>query len=138
MAIKLNDFYATDDELQEGEWHELECGLPVLIAKANNSRFVNRLDALRKPYVDRARGKSLKVELERKLTRKAASEYVLLDWKGKVELPDGRELEYSTENAALIMEMFPSIAEEITSVATALEERDLSKKDEGKKAQSGS
>jgi hypothetical protein len=75
-TIKLNQYVATDEQLQEGEWVTLDCvpDFECLVAKANNSLFGKRLDKLREKYTRRNR--PVPPAKDRRFLRDAASEYI--------------------------------------------------------------
>lgn len=125
MPLRISDHLQTDERLQEGEWITLtSVPLRVLVAKAMNSRFVRRLDRLRAPYTKR--GRDVPPEMDRKLTRKAASEYLWLDFEGPViitnENGEDEQVESTPEVRERMLEIYPDLAIEITDHATMMAE----------------
>ena len=96
--------FGTDPKLEiNGKWIELEPGLEFLIARGGNRTYTEALASLYEEHqADLEKGGPAADELADTIFIKAAASGLLKGWRGEVEY-DGKPLEYSVENANLLL-----------------------------------
>ena len=95
--MNINDYITDTSKSNDGVWFDHE-GASFLVARYTKPGFLNRLEALKKPYERKIAKGTFTVEDELPIMAKALSEHILLDWKG-VYTAEGKEIKYSKENA---------------------------------------
>jgi len=97
--------FATDAKIEvEGRWVPLSKDAKVLVARAGNQRFTDRMRKLMKQNSINFEDKSKEnLDLIEKLVREASAETILLGWEGITY--KGEPLPYSRENALKLLEV---------------------------------
>ncbi len=106
---------------RDGLWTAYTEDVDFLIARAGNSRFLKASDKAEAPYRRQiARGK-LATEKQIEIQCRAMAEGILLGWRGPIEGDDGNPLEYSVDNAYLMLRYNADIRDFVFEAATEQE-----------------
>lgn len=119
-TLNLSDRYQTADEIAEGKWHTLDCGLEVRIARTNSPQFYKVAATMRKRFGGRG-DRELAPDKAIRATMATLARAIFLEFKGKV-ICDGDELVDSVEARERILETYPDLREEISQIAAAAAE----------------
>ena len=89
----------TDPEREiDGVWVTYELDIELKIARIGNTAFDDLVRTLSEPHLKGIRNKRLKPEQLEAITKKAAAETLLVDWKN-IEGEDGKKIKYSSKKA---------------------------------------
>ena len=113
MDLK-KEFSFDPDLANSGVWIPIGDGAELLVARMNNDNYRKGLRAALLPYSRRGMTLSEKQNVEVMTT--AASQHVLLGWKGLKE--DGKELKYSPEEAKRLFDEYQDFFQLVVGVAS--------------------
>lgn len=100
----------------EGVWAQHTSGAKFLIARAGNSKFLSSIDKHERPYRKQRNRGTLSTEAEIEIQCRAMAEGILRGWQG-ISTDDG-PLEYSQENAFLVLRHNAELREFVTDFAS--------------------
>jgi len=103
----------------EGVWTKYAEGVRFKIARAGNPNFLRVTDRIEAPYRKQIARNKLSSEKQLELQCRAMAEGILLDWEG-IATEDG-PLEYTPENAALVLRHNPEVRDFVFEFATEQE-----------------
>lgn len=103
MGLKFSTFRTNPKKEIEGVWVEEDDGLRLLVAAAENPRYLEEFRKLLKPYAVQFRNGSIKASILETVRKKAAAKTILLGWEG-LENDDGSPIEYSSKKAFELFE----------------------------------
>jgi hypothetical protein len=89
-----------ESAVSEGRWTVYR-GVHLLVARANNTKFINYFKKLTAPYKRDMEAGRLSEEISADILTEALGKYVLLNWKNFVV--NGKEVEYTHENAKSLL-----------------------------------
>jgi hypothetical protein len=111
---RLSDFKVDPVKESEGVWVELNDGLALLIAGAENPAYRKYRQKLLHPHIRELRTKQLSTDELEDLTKRAMARCILLGWRN-LEEDDGTPIEYSEANSLKILresrELFTLVSE---------------------------
>lgn len=94
--------YKTDPELEvAGKVVVIDETTSITVARFNNTKFRKMQDRLTEPYQKRAGREGISDEQADEILSECMSSHLLVGWKGL--LLDGKEIEYSKENALQLL-----------------------------------
>ncbi len=118
--MDLRKEYYTDKEKEEkGVWEDFGDGCRVLIARANNPAFKESFKNATKPYRKQMVRGTFPDEKSSKIMIKVMAKTIVLDWENLFEGED--KIEYSIENAIMVLTKYPEFREAISEVAQSAE-----------------
>lgn len=118
--MDLRKRFATDPELElNGVWVEIGQGARVKVARTNNKRYTERMQALMRPHRRQLRMGQLDDEVFDAILIRVVAETVLLDWENLED--GGKPIPYNTENAMRLMTEFPDFRNVVAEIAQEME-----------------
>lgn len=122
--MKISKFKFNRDDSVNGVWFNGPDGLRLLIARANNVRYRDFMDAQMRPLVRSTRDKALdedaaKAELTR-IDAKAHALYVLRGWEN-LQDEDGHDVPFSPETAETYFNEMPDFLQLVKSYSLDLD-----------------
>lgn len=106
--------YKLDNTVSDGVWRTLRSGMKVKVASIRNPSYVTALHRLRKEYADEIRSNDKAIV--NKLTNKAVSTDILLDWKNVTDT-DNNPLQYTPEIGEQMLEKYEIFKEEVLEIS---------------------
>lgn len=99
--MNINEFAVNEKSEVDGIWKELGGGTALLIARANNTNYQNKLRELMAPYRGAVGVVKITDEEATKIMNEALTGTVLLNWRNLADTVDGKDVivEYSDEAA---------------------------------------
>lgn len=111
--------YAVDQKAaDEGKWLVTAEGIPVKVAKVGNPNFKAEVARLQKPHLAVLRSSVDSSEIIDKITVRAMSKTILLDWKAESK---GKKIPYTPELGFQYMTKFPDFREDISVLSISRE-----------------
>lgn len=123
--VNIRKQFATDKSREiDGVWIEVAEGLELLLARYGNKRFQNALQRYGRKIRNRVRTGNVDVDEMRKITARAMSECVVLDWKNLTETDEtGKDVpvEYSSEKAYEYLTTMPDFYDLVVELSSDME-----------------
>jgi len=117
--MDIKETFETDKVKEvEGVWEDIGEGCEVLIARFGNKNFQQKLTNLLKPHRQAMRRNTLSDDIYESCVSQAASQHILLGWKGMYE--GEKELVYSPQEAKRLFDAYPDFREQILDLSNAL------------------
>jgi len=109
--MDLNDLKMDKKKETEGAWFEVDKDTKLLIARANNKKYLECFRKLQKPYLSKIRRGTIDNAKYEQWQREAHANCILLGWEGLKE--NGVPLEYSVAKAIEIFEEIPDFLDTV-------------------------
>lgn len=123
MKSNLHSMFKTSATHEtQGVWFEIAPDVSFHLRRfggANSDVFKQAMAKYHKPYARLIQNNSLPAEKETEIMTKVFIDVSLVDWKG-VEI-DGKEAEYSKENALKLFTELPELASELVTYASEVD-----------------
>ena len=118
--MKIGKAFGTNERLeQDGVWVDLGDGGSVKVARAGNKANRKLLKRLVGPHKAALRSDRLPDDVLEKLTIECMARTILLDWRG-IEEDDGKNVEYSVENAIRLLTAYKDFRDQIAASSADL------------------
>lgn len=118
--MDFNSFKTSEKLEVEGVWKNFTPDARVKVARFNNPKYRVALAKALKPYQGFIKVDPIvKEQLMEKITTQVMAETILLDWENFTI--DGEKIEYSVENATLVLSQFHDFREQVSNIAIEMD-----------------